>query len=61
MKKICAYCDETAITELDGDNLCKRHANEWMQGEGRAVAEYSDCGAEGWDGALVVCYGNKCH
>lgn len=61
----CAYCDENAITELDGDYLCKRHADAWLKGEGDAAAEYRDCGGEGWfktdDGKLAVCYGDKCH
>jgi len=72
MKTKCAHCDEPAITNLDGDDLCQIHANEWARGEGNAAreaevaeAEYRDCGGEGWfktdDGALAVCYGNKCH
>ena len=55
MTKRCTHCDEKAITELDGDNLCQRHADEWVRGEGNAVreaeeaeAEYRDCGGEGW-------------
>lgn len=66
----CVHCDESAITNLDGDDLCQRHADAWVRSEGMAAAEdlsaeYPDCGGEGWfkadDGALVVCYGNRCH
>jgi hypothetical protein len=38
--KICAYCLEPSITHLDGDELCIRHANEWVHAEGHAAAEY---------------------
>lgn len=68
----CTYCDEQAVTNLDGDDLCNAHANEWVKSEGRAIAErdelakhYPGCGGEGWfkadDGAIVTCYGHKCH
>lgn len=28
------HCGEIAVTNLDGDNLCKTHADEWVRGEG---------------------------
>jgi len=36
--KLC-HCGEPAITNLDGDDLCIRHANEWVHGEGEAARE----------------------
>lgn len=58
-------CSEPSVTNLDSANLCQKHADEWVRGEGAAAAEYPDCDGEGWfrgdDGALIVCYGNKCH
>ena len=63
MAEKCAFCDQVAITNLDGDNLCQRHADAWVKAEGDAL--YGDCGGEGWfetdDGTIAVCYGNKCH
>lgn len=29
----CDYCTHPAITELDGDNLCQRHADEWVRSQ----------------------------
>lgn len=31
-----ADCDEPSITNLDGDNLCKEHADAWVRSEGQA-------------------------
>ncbi len=30
----CEFCKDDAITELDGDYLCQRHADEWCEAEG---------------------------
>lgn len=36
----CTVCNSSPIVaELDGDFLCKRHADAWVRGEGRAQAE----------------------
>jgi len=67
--KMCTHCNNKAITELDGDHLCKTHADEWVRGEGNAMHEaeesHRDCEGEGWyrtnDGVLITCQGNKCH
>jgi hypothetical protein len=29
----CDRCDDPAVTELDGDNLCRTHADAWCRGE----------------------------
>jgi hypothetical protein len=34
-------CTEEAVTNLDGDNLCQHHADEWARAEGQAAAEAS--------------------
>ena len=35
--KKCARCDSTEIvTNLDGDDLCQKHADAWVRGEGAA-------------------------
>lgn len=36
---ILCHCGEPAITNLDGDDFCIRHANEWVHGEGQAAHE----------------------
>lgn len=38
----CAYCDENAITELDGYNMCKRHADAWLKGEAEVTRLKAD-------------------
>ena len=35
----CFVCGECAITELDGDALCQRHADAWVRSEGEAARE----------------------
>lgn len=35
----CEFCDAPAITELDGDVMCRDHADAWVRCEGRAVRE----------------------
>ncbi len=35
----CLHCEQPAITLLDGEYLCQRHADEWARGEGIAAAE----------------------
>lgn len=43
LKRIqCARCTETAITELDGDQLCKTHADAWVRAEGQFHQETQD-------------------
>lgn len=39
MTRACAYCAEPSITTLDGEDLCIRHANEWVHSEGQAAHE----------------------
>ena len=41
---VCDYqgCDMPAVTELDGEKLCKFHASEWLEGEQRAANEYQE-------------------
>jgi hypothetical protein len=29
----CDFCSAPAITELDGDYLCQRHAEMWLRAE----------------------------
>lgn len=29
----CDFCESEAITELDGDHLCQRHADMWLRAE----------------------------
>lgn len=29
----CDFCEGAAITNLDGDNLCQRHADAWCRAE----------------------------
>ena len=36
-------CSEPSVTNLDSENLCQKHADEWVRGEGAAAAEYPDC------------------
>lgn len=36
---VCTYCEEPAIANLDGEDLCERHANEWVHSEGAAAHE----------------------
>jgi len=31
----CARCSQAPCTELDGDLLCKMHADQWVRGERR--------------------------
>ena len=38
----CTFCREHAVIELDGDQLCRWHANRWLKGEGNAAAEYNN-------------------
>ena len=33
---ICAFCDQPSVTTLDGDNLCKLHADQWLANEREA-------------------------
>lgn len=33
----CIYCDKRAVTHLDGDWLCRRHADAWVRAEGEAA------------------------
>lgn len=35
----CAHCLEPAVTNLDGENLCKTHADEWVRQEGYADSQ----------------------
>lgn len=37
--KVCAYCQESSITKLDGDDLCKAHADAWCRGEAEFHSE----------------------
>lgn len=34
-----AECRSTAITNLDGDNLCQTHADAWVHSEGEHAQE----------------------
>lgn len=33
------HCGKDSITNLDGDELCETHANEWVRAEGIAAME----------------------
>jgi hypothetical protein len=46
----CAHCDEESITNLDGDELCQKHADEWCRGEGDAFYEQERREAEEGEG-----------
>lgn len=35
--RVKTRCDQPAVTHLDGDNLCQKHATQWAQGEGMAL------------------------
>ena len=35
----CVYCCKIAVTNLDGDDLCQKHADDWVRSEGRAAEE----------------------
>lgn len=40
--KICSLCKEPSITNLDGDELCQEHANQWVRSEGIIAFEDAD-------------------
>ena len=33
---LCEHCDQYAVTELDGEQLCQAHADQWCRNEGHA-------------------------
>ncbi len=43
----CALCHRPACVTLDGDKLCREHANSWVRGEGQAVQEQLRAEREG--------------
>ena len=36
----CIHCEGEFRVNIEGENLCQRHADEWVRGEGLASREY---------------------